>query len=302
MRFHPATRGVVVIIIACGPWLAGTSLAAAQTATGIPPAPRQELRTDPSTPAAAQFPETPEAEAPGPRRFRLDPRFAAGVPVGAFGDNVGASFGGAVDFSVRLGDTPVSVGAALEYLRYGTETRRVALFTGLPEVVSDVSTGNNVFWTHALVRVQPRTGRVRPYADGLLGFSYAYTGTVVSTVNTGNNVFWTHALVRVHPDGRLRFSYVYTNTGFDRGHGTESTTHLRDFAPSLGVGGGVTVLLVSGREAVLSLNLGLRYLATGDLSYLTKGAIHRDESGATFEPVRSPVNVVSPQIGVTLEF
>ena len=299
MRIDPATRGVVVII-ACGPWLAGTSPAAAQTATGIPPAPTQELRTDPSAPAGAQFPETPAADAPGLRRFRIEPRFAAGVPVGTFGDNVGASFGGAVDFSVRLGDTPVSVGAALAHLRYGTETRHVALFNTVPEVVSDVNTSNNVFWTHALVRVQPRTGSVRPYVDGLLGFSYAYTSTVVSNVNTGDDVFLTtHGRVNVHPHGLLGFSYSY---GLDLGHGTELTTHLDDFAPSLGVGGGVTVLLVSGREAVLSLNLGVRYLVTGDVSYLREGAIHRDESGVRFEAVRSPVNVVSPQIGVTLGF
>ena len=263
MRMHPVTRGVMIIVTACGLWLAGASPAAAQTAAGVP----QGVRTDPSAPATAQFPEAPAAEAPRLRRFLLDFRFAAGVPMAAFGDNAGASFGGGLDFGVRLGDTPVSVGAALEYLRYGTETRQVALFTGAPEVVSDASTSNNVFWTHALVRVQPRTGRVRPYADGLLGFSYAYT-----------------------------------STGVDVGSEIQSTTHLGDYAPSLGVGGGVTVLLVSGPEAVLNLNLGLRYFATGDLDYLTKGAIQRDESGATFEPVRSPVNVVSPQIGLTLGF
>ena len=263
MRMHPATRGAAVIVSACGLWLAGASPTAAQTVPGVP----KGLRADPSAPAAAQFPEPRAAEAQRLWRFRLEPRFAAGVPVGAFGDNVGASFGGALDFSVRLGDTPVSVGAAIEYLRYGTETRQVALFTGVPEVLSDVNTSNNVFWTHALVRVQPRTGRVRPYADGLLGFGGAYT-----------------------------------STGVDVGYDTESTTHLRDFAPSFGVGGGVTVLLVSEPNVVVSLSLGLRYLATGDLDYLTKGAIRRDESGATFEPVRSPVNVVSPQIGVAFEF
>ena len=263
MRMHPATRGAAVTISACGLWLAGASPAAAQTAPGVP----QELRADPSAPAAAQFPEPPAAEAPRLRRFRLEPRFAAGVPVGAFGDNVGTSFGGGLDFSVRLGDTPVSVGAAVKYLRYGTETRHVALFTNVPEVLSDVNTHNSVVWAHALVRVQPRTGRVRPYADGLLGFGEAHTSTRV-----------------------------------DLGQETESTTHLRDFAPSFGVGGGVTVLLVSGPNAALSLNLGLRYLAAGDLDYLTKGAIRRDESGATFEPVRSPVSVVSPQIGVAFGF
>jgi len=65
MRMDPATRGVVVIIIACGAWLPGTSPASAQTATGMPPAPTQELRTDPPAPAAAQLLETPAADAPG---------------------------------------------------------------------------------------------------------------------------------------------------------------------------------------------------------------------------------------------
>ncbi len=266
MRMGPVARGVMGVV-ACGLWHVGASPAAAQTAAGLPPAPTQALPTDPSAPAAAPFPESRAAVVRGLRRFRLDLKFAAGAPVGAFGDVVGASFGGAVDFDVRLGDTPVSVGVAVEHLQYGSETRRVALFPALPEVLSDVDTSNDVFWAHALVRVQPRTGRLRPYVEGLAGFGYALT-----------------------------------YTGYDVGHESESTTHLRDLAPSLGVGGGVTVLLVSGPRVGFSLNLGLRYLATGDLSYLTRGAIHRDESGATFEPVRSPMNVVSPQVGVAFGF
>ena len=142
------------------------------------------------------------------------------------------------------------------------------LFPALPEVLSDVDTTNNIFQAHALVRVQPRTGRVRPYAEGLLGFSYAYT-----------------------------------STGVDLGDDADtSTTHLGDYAPSVGGGGGVTILLLSRREARLSLNLGLRYLTGGDADYLTKGAIRRDETGATFEPSRSPLSMVSTQIGMAFEF
>ncbi len=55
-------------------------------------------------------------------------------------------------------------------------------------------------------------------------------------------------------------------------------------------------------EAELSLSLGLRYRTGGDVSYLTKGAIHRDEHGATFEPARSPLRLVSTQIGMAFEF
>jgi len=269
----PVTRAVVVI--ACGLWLAGTSAAAAQTAPGGPLAPPQEerLQTGPSAPAAppvVQPAESLPADVLGLRRFRLDPGFAVGVPVGAFGDNVGPSFGGGIDFSVGLGQTPVSVGAAFDYLRYGTETRHIALFPALPEVVSNVSTTNNIFRAHTLVRVQPRTGRVRPYAEGLMGFGYAYTST-----------------------GAALGDYAGA-----------STTHLGDFAPSVGGGGGVMILLASspGREAGVSLSLGLRYLTGGDVNYLTKGAIQRNEHGATFKPARSPVSMVSTQIGMAFEF
>ena len=273
MRMDPVTRAVVVI--ACGLWLAGTSPAAAQTAPAGPPGPPQEERSqaDPAAqvaPLVTQSPESLTAAIPGLPRFRLDPGFAVGVPVGAFGDNVGPSFGGAIDFGVGLGQTPVSVGAAFDYLRYGTETRHIALFPALPEVVSDVSTTNNIFRAHALVRVQPRTGRVRPYAEGLLGFGYAYTST-----------------------GAALGDYAGA-----------STTHLGDFAPSVGGGGGVMILLASspGRDAGVSLSLGLRYLTGGDVNYLTKGAIQRDEHGATFEPARSPLNMLSTQIGMAFEF
>ena len=274
MNLVPFTRGVAVLV--WGLWLAASSPAAAQVQSSNAPEPRQEeerSQTRPSAPAAqpdTQAPGSLAADVLGLRRFRFEPGFAVGVPVGAFGDKTAASFGGALDFGVGLGRTPISVGAAIDYLRYGTETRHIALFPALPEVVSDVDTTNNVFHAHALVRVQPRTGRVRPYAEGLLGFSHADTSTSV-------------------------------DLGGDDGGGA-STTHLADYAPSVGFGGGVTVLLVSGRDAGLSLDLGLRYLTGGNVNYLTKGAIQRDEHGATFEPERSPLSMLRAQIGIAVEF
>ncbi len=154
--------------------------------------------------------------------------------------------GAAVDFTVRVGQTPISVGAALDYLRYGTETRRLSVFPSVPEVLNDVNTTNNFIRTHALVRVQPRAGRVRPYAEGLLGFSYAYTQTSVDLGYEG---------------------------------GSEGTTHLGDFAPSFGAGGGVTIGLASWSEGRLGLEIGLRYLTGGEVDYLTQGDLQRDASG-----------------------
>ena len=156
MQTSGLSRGAIAI--AGGLWLAGTSSAAvAQTASATPPAPASRQSSQPQSSVVA----VPEV-----LRFQVVPKFLAGVPFGPFGNNVGTSPGAAVDFTVRVGETPISVGAAFDYLRYGTETRRLSVFPSVPEVLNDVSTTNNVIRTHALVRVQPRAGRVRPYAEG----------------------------------------------------------------------------------------------------------------------------------------
>ena len=208
-------------------------------------------------------------EVPELLRFQFSPKFLVGVPVGPFGEKVGASPGVAVDFAARVGQSPVSVGAAFDYLLYGKETRSIALFPTVPEVFSDVRTTNNLIRTHALVRVQPPAGRVRPYAEGLLGFSYVYTRTSVDLGDDG---------------------------------GDAATTHLGDFAPSFGAGGGVTIGLVSWSEARLGLDVGLRYLTGGEVDYLTPGELQRDETGVTFEPTRSRATLFGMQIGVTVDF
>ena len=252
--------GLGATAIACGLWLAGTSTAVAQTASASPsaPPPGQFARQGPPTVAAPEM-----------LRFQLSPKFLTGVPVGLFGNNVGTSPGAAVDFTVRVGQTPISVGAAFDYLRYGTETRRLSVFPSVPEVLNDVNTTNNFIRTHALVRVQPRAGRVRPYAEGLLGFGYAYTRTSV-------------------------------DLGYDSG--SEGTTHLGDFAPSFGVGGGVTIGLASWSEGRLGLDIGLRYLTGGEVDYLTQGDLQRDTNGVTFEPTRSPATLFGLQLGVNVDF
>lgn len=257
MQMQPVARGTLAL--ACGLWLAGASPAAAQTAPASPPGPPSEQLSQPGSSLAA----VPEV-----LRFQFGPKFIAGVPVGTFGNKVGASPGAAVDFTTRLGRTPVFVGAAFDYLLYGTETRQVSVIPAVPEVLNDVNTTNNLIRTHALVRIQPSIGRVRPYAEGLLGFSYAYTRTSV-------------------------------DLGYEGGG---ATTHLGDFAPSLGAGGGVTIELVSGQGGRLGLDIGLRYLTGGEVDYLTRGELQRNETGVTFEPSRSAATMFGLQIGIAVDF
>ena len=214
-------------------------------------------------------PESSVVEVPELLRFQASPKFLAGVPVGQFGKKVGVSPGAAGDFTVRVGQSPVSVGGALDYLLYGRETRGIAVLPAVPEVLRDVSTTNNFIRTHALVRVQPSAGRVRPYAEGLLGFSYVFTETAVDLGYEGGGV---------------------------------STTHLGDYAPSFGAGGGVTIGLGSWSTGRLGLDIGLRYLTGGEVDYLTQGELQRDETGVTFEPTRSLPTLFGVQLGITVDF
>lgn len=84
--------------------------------------------------------------------------------------------------------------------------------------------------------------------------------------------------------------------------GGAATTHLGDFAPSLGAGGGATIELVSGQGGRLGLDIGLRYLTGGEVDYLTRGELQRNETGVTFEPSRSPATMFGVQIGIAVDF
>ena len=199
-------------------------------------------------------------------RFQLTPKFLTGVPVGRFGSRTGISPGGAIDFTARVGRTPLWLGVAADYLRYGMETRHIALYPAVPEVFSDVDTTNNLVRSHALVRLGLSGGRTRPYAEALLGFSY-----------------------------------IFTRTSIGEGY-EESTRHLGDFGPSYGAGGGVTIELASSARAHVAFDVGLRYVTGGELDYLTPGALQRDGDGVTFESVRSRTKLFDVQIGIAFGF
>ena len=262
-RLLPGVAGLAAAVL-----LAYASSAGAQPAVG-PAAERASASPQVPPPEQLPGPGSSVAEVPGLLRFQFTPKFLTGVPIGRFGNRIGTSPGAALDFTARVGRTPVFVGAALDILHYGRETRRIALFPAVPEVFSDVDTTNRLFRTHALLRFQPVTGRVRPYAEGLLGFGYVYTRTSVDLGDEGAQA---------------------------------GTTHLGDFAPSFGAGGGVTIGLVSVQDARFALDIGLRYLTGGEVDYLAPGELRRDESGVTFEPTRSPPTLFGVQIGIAVDF
>lgn len=190
-----------------------------------------------------------------------------GVPTGGFGDHVDSAGGLTVHLGAGLGDTIVSLGGEVSFLWYGEETRRVPFSLTIPDVLVTVTTSNNLFLGHARLRAQPRAGRWRPYADGLLGVSHIYT--------------------RTHVD-----------LGSETLTDAVSSTNLGDTGLSYGAGGGVTVGFGSppGRTR---LDLSLRYIAGPEADYLTEGGIRREGGEVILDVRRSRTDMIGVYVGVS---
>jgi len=222
-------------------------------------------------PAAAQAPPT----TPPPRPTRI--QASVGVPVGfasgEFGNNVDSAAGISVSLDVGLGGSIVSVGGELSHLWYGRDSRKVDLGPAIPELAGTlvtVTTDNAMMLVHGRVRVQPRRGRWRPYADGLFGFDYIYTKTSLDEANDCS--------------GSSCPSVV-------------EATNLDDWVPSYGVGAGVMVGL--GSPGSMWLDVSVRYLWGGEADYLTHGAIQHVGDTVIFDTSRSRTDMVAVYVGVS---
>ena len=133
-------------------------------------------RQDSPAPGSAQ--PTDYKEQKKPLRIHGGIGGIIGPPVGDFHDNVQIAGGVSGHFGISLGDSPISLGVEASYLTYGGEDRMLPV-GGLSDLTVRVSTSNDVYLFHGRTRAQKRAGRVRPYVDGLVGFSYLTTTTGV---------------------------------------------------------------------------------------------------------------------------
>jgi hypothetical protein len=204
------------------------------------------------------------------QEFQAGVDFLTVLPRGEFKDNIknnGYGVGG--HFLVRLKQSPILVGIDLGGVVYGSETRKVTLLPDVPEVRAEVTTGNNIFLTHFLVRAQPRHGVVRPYADGLIGFKYLFTNTSIN-IDSENSA---------------------------------SETNLSDLTLSYGFGGGVQVRLnPNPKRLEVLLDGKVRYLRGSPAEYLREGSIRRENGAVFFDVLRSRTDVVTAQVGITFRF
>jgi hypothetical protein len=218
-------------------------------------------------------------------RVQGSARLAVGIPTGEFADNIdGVGFGGNFYVGAVFPEAPFGVGLDLGFLVYGRDTRNVPFSTTVgPAVTVDVITTNSIVQPHLVLRLQPPSGPVRPYLDGLVGFKYLFTETRVRDEDRVDN----------DDDGDIA-----------------STTNFDDLAFSGGVGAGIYIRLVKGGKKAfrsLSLDIGAQYLLGQEAEYLAEGALTDDNRNGVLDEGeldirRSATTLIQPQIGVALMF
>lgn len=203
-----------------------------------------------------------------------DINIVVGVPQGEFQDRVdNAGIGLNFFVGLGLGRSPIVFGIDGGFLVYGFERRREPFSTTIPDVTVRVETSNAIAMGHVLLRLQPPTGPIQPYVDGLFGVKYFFTETSIR-------------------DDSFRDDEIASSTNFD------------DAALSYGLGGGIDIQVFQGRGKLgaLLINVGARYLFGTEAEYLQEGSIERRNGRVFFNVDRSETDLLLMQLGVTLKF
>jgi hypothetical protein len=215
----------------------------------------------------------------GQSRFYAGGHLTLGLPQNTFKENVEDNgFGLTGYFGYRLPGSPFIIGGTGGFLIYGSETREEPFSTTIPDVMVDVTTTNSIILGHLLFRVQPPAGKVLPYAEGLLGFTYLTTDTRIE--DQGDN------------------EEIATSKNFD------------DITFSYGIGGGLMIPVYRpSREKAekdglfgVFIDINIRYLRGGEAEYLKEGSIRRSGGVVTFDITESRTDLVTVHLGVSFAF
>jgi len=210
-------------------------------------------------------------------RFQAGGSLTLGFPQNEFADNVdNIGFGLTGQFLFCFPQSPLSVGASMNFLIYGSETYEDQLTQGAPVYV-DVTTTNNIIMTHLLLRLQPPRGSVRPYVDGLLGFNY----------------LWTRTRIENQVDEEIA-----------------GTTNFDDITFGWGGGVGISFRVFERREnanyydgpKAVFIEAGVRYLRGGDAEYLKEGSIQQTGDDFVYDVLQSITDIMTYHLGATIAF
>ncbi len=219
---------------------------------------------------------TSHVRAVGPVTAHGELNFVVGVPQGEFRDeldNNGLGLSGQLHLTIP--NTFISAGGSLGFLQYGSETRNEPFSTTIPDVTVDVETRNSLIAGHFIVRAQPQSGTLRPYADGVIGFHYLTTDTEIR--------------------------------GEDDLEEIASSNNFNDWTLSYGGGAGVMLRLYTfkdeqGNNLELFADIGARYLKGGNAQYLQEGSIRRENGTVTYDVYESSTDLVFTYVGISAAF
>lgn len=170
--------------------------------------------------------------------------------------------------------TPLMLGLEFGFMNYGSSERREPFSTTIPDVFVRVSTTNNFILGHAILRIQPNTGKFRPYMQGMVGFNYLFTETKIENEN--------HV-----------------------GQEVASSTNLSDGAFSYGAGAGLMFLVYQPEDGTISdlyVDLGVKYIFGGQAEYLKEGSVRNVNGRVAYDILRSETDLMEFQLGVSVRF
>ncbi len=212
-----------------------------------------------------------------------------GVPFDDFErlDDVGVGVSGQV--LLHAGVVPVALGLEGGVLTYGRQAQPLAAqIDGSSAFLGEVETSNRITHLHAVLRLVPNGGAVRPYLDALGGVNYFRTSMrfeqAVYLVDGGD-------LIDLDSDA-FAARQVTTSTVLD------------DFALSYGAGAGLLFRLASGDDDGMPfeafLEVGARYLLGERAQYIRDGGTLDGGRVALVE--ESETNLLRPQLGLVIQF
>lgn len=188
-------------------------------------------------------------------------------------DNVGFGVAGNVGFAPE--GTPIMLGLEFGFMNYGSTSRREPFSTTIPDVFVDVSTTNNFILGHAILRVQPNAGVIRPYLQGMVGFNYLFTETKIENINVP-------------------------------GQEVASSNNLSDGAFSYGAGAGMLIWVYSPPEgnglSDIFIDVGTRYVFGGEAEYLKEGSIRNVNGRVEYDILKSKTDLLVFHIGASVRF
>ena len=210
--------------------------------------------------------------ASGPATTWVGGALTYGQPQRDFANYVNAAFGLSGHLVHALDrDGIVAFRADAGFLVYGQTRNRQPLGGGaLGLIMADVTTSNNIFFGTVGAQLMAPNGRLRPYANAAIGFSYFSTQSSVE--GTGSSQPFAN-------------SENFSDGGF-------TTTW----------GGGLYIPLGHTDDGTpFALDLGVQSHANRDIQYLTKNSIRITDSSRppVITPVRSPADFLAFRLGVT---